>query len=88
MPLATPSNPFAGNKNVIFSAQLIEEFTDIRSESVISWVENFSNPGSEDCDWQGIIRIPFNSSSCYRFLFTFLELTGFNFHISNGCGDG
>ena len=84
-----PLPPFTGgaHERVIFSNYLNEEHPYIKPTSGISWVTPISN-WTEYCGSQGIIRLPFNSSSCYKFVFTFLHLTGFNFHISNGCGDG
>ena len=72
-----------------FRAYLTSGSNYIRSGSGIYWVRRLSNPGSGSCDMQGTIRLPFNSRSCYRFIFFLTSNpTGFNFHIDNGCGDG
>ena len=61
----------------------------IKPGSGITWVTELINPSLQPCDTQGIIRLPFSSSSCYRFLLHLSsDPTGFNFHIANGCGDG
>ena len=70
-----------------FRAGLTTGSTYIRPGSGISWVRNLYNPGPGSCDRRGIIRFPFRS--CHKFVLYFnSKPTGFNFHITNGCGDG
>ena len=76
----------------IFRADLTDGSYFIKSNSDITWYKDLHDPdpAGGSCDMQGIIRIPFSSTSCYRVEFTFNneEPSGFNFHFSNGCGDG
>ena len=74
-----------------FRADLTDGSYYIQSGSEITWHKDLNDPaGSQPCDMQGIIRIPFSSTTCYRVEFTFNnnEPSGFNFHFGNGCGDG
>ena len=78
-----------GVADYIFAVDLSTGVNITTSGSGISWVSDLKNPLTPgDCDMQGIIRIPFNSTSCYKFMLDFYKPTGFNFHISNGCGNG
>ena len=75
-----------------FRADLTDGSYFIKSNSDITWYKDLydPDPAGGSCDMQGIIRIPFSSTSCYRVEFTFNneEPFRFNFHFSNGCGDG
>ena len=77
---------------IIFYADLRKGRDHIDSHSGITWKEDLYDPqaGSESCDVQGITRIPFSSISSYLVKFTFdnSKPSGYNFHFSNGCGDG
>ena len=80
---------FINETGYIFRTNLVHGIAPyIESGSGITWVTELINPSQESCDMQGIIRLPFSSSSCYRFSLWLYKPTGFNFHIANGCGDG
>ena len=74
----------------IFRADLTDGSYYIQSGSEITWFKDLHDPGSHACDMQGIISIPFSSTTCYQVEFTFNnhEPSGFNFHFGNGCGAG
>ena len=77
---------------IIFYADLRKGRDHIDSHSGITWKEDLHDPqaGSESCDVRGIMHIPFSSISSYLVKFTFnnSKPSGYNFHFSNGCGDG